>query len=139
MLAVHVVKAQENENVRKAVDLLFDGMRTGDSTLLRKVFNPNSSLTSFSRNEKDSVIIHKSDAESFIKAAGKPHKEKWDERIYDVKILIDDMMATVWAPYKFYLGDTFSHCGVNVFSMIKTASGWKIYEIKDTRRKTECL
>ncbi|KAA6441847.1 nuclear transport factor 2 family protein [Dyadobacter flavalbus] len=139
MLIANVAKAQETANVRKTVDLLFDGMRTGDSTLLRKVFNPGCSLTSFSRNEKDSVVIHRSDAESFIKAAGKPHKEIWDEKIYDVKILVDDMTATAWAPYKFYLGDTFSHCGVNVFSMIKTKSGWKIYEIKDTRRKTACL
>jgi hypothetical protein len=139
MLLMNAAKAQETEHVRKTVDQLFDGMRTGDSTLLQKVFDPNCSLTSFSRNKKDSVEIHKSDASSFIKAAGKPHKEKWDERIYDVKILVDDRLATVWAPYKFYLGDQFSHCGVNVFTLIKSESGWKIYEIKDTRRKTDCL
>jgi len=139
MFILNAAKAQETENVRKTVDLLFDGMRAGDSTLLRKALNADCSLTSFSRNEKDSVIIHKSDANSFIEAAGKPHREKWDERIYNVKILVDDMTAIVWAPYKFYLGDKFSHCGVNVFTMIKTESGWKIYEIKDTRRKEECL
>lgn len=139
MLVVNTTRAQETDNVRKTVDLLFDGMRAGDSTLLQKAFNPDCSLTSFSRNEKDSVTIHKSDAASFIKAAGKPHKEKWDERIYDVKIRVDDLMATVWAPYKFYLGDKFSHCGVNVFTLIKTEGGWKIYDIKDTRRKTACL
>jgi len=139
MLTVNIVQAQENEHVRRNVDLLFHGMRAGDSTLLLKVFAPDCSLTSFSRNEQDSIIIHKSDAASFIKAAGKPHKEKWDERIYDVKIMADDLMATVWAPYKFYLGDKFSHCGVNVFTLIKTENGWKIYEIKDTRRKTACL
>jgi hypothetical protein len=75
---------------------------------------------------------------NFVTAVGKTHPEKWDERIYDVKISADGPMAVVWAPYKFYRGEIFSHCGVNVFTMIKTRQGWKINAITDTRRKTGC-
>jgi hypothetical protein len=48
-------------------------------------------------------------------------------------------MASVWAPYKFYLGDKFSHCGVDVFQLMKTGDGWKIIYIVDTRRKGDCV
>lgn len=136
----NIASAQSQEAaIRASVDKLFDGMRSGDSSALRSVFQPQSILTSISVNAKDSVVSHQGKTEEFIAAVGKPHPKKWDERIYDVKISVDGPMAIVWAPYKFYLGDTFSHCGVNVFTMIKTPQGWKINAITDTRRKETCL
>jgi hypothetical protein len=56
---------------------------------------------------------------------------------YDIKI--DDNMAIAWTPYEFYITDKFSHCGVNVFTLIKTEQGWKIAGIIDTRRKEKCV
>lgn len=135
-----IVSAQSQDAaVRASVDKLFDGMRSGDSSVVRSVFIPLSTLTSVSTHAKDSVMTHVSKTDDFVAAVGKPHTEKWDERIYDVKISVDGPMAIVWAPYKFYRGETFSHCGVNVFTMIKTKSGWKINTITDTRRKSDCL
>ena len=123
---------------REVVDKLFTGMRNGDSTLVRSVFTKAAALTSISKNAADSTVTHKGSIDGFVKAVGTPHNDKWDERIYDVKVSIDGPMAVVWAPYKFYLGDKFSHCGVNVFSLIKTGTGWKINDITDTRRKEAC-
>lgn len=138
-LTAHTAWAQvEASAVRQVVDRLFDGMRNGDSTTVRNVFSKSGTLTSISKNAADSVIIHKGSVDGFVKAVGTPHNDKWDERIYDVKVSIDGPMAVVWAPYKFYLGDKFSHCGVNVFNLIKTGSGWKINDITDTRRKDAC-
>lgn len=135
----NVMAQSQDVAIRASVDKLFDGMRSGDSSVVRSVFIPQSTLTSVSINAKDSVMTHVSKTDDFVAAVGKPHTEKWDERIYDVKISVDGPMAIVWAPYKFYRGETFSHCGVNVFTMIKTKSGWKINAITDTRRKTDCL
>lgn len=128
----------DETDARKVVDKLFDGMRNGDSTAVRSVFTKQCTLTSISKNASDSTVTHKGTVDSFVKAVGTPHKNKWDERIYDVKISIDGPMAVVWAPYKFYAGEKFSHCGVNVFNLIKTGSGWKINDITDTRRKDAC-
>ncbi|MDR6807663.1 hypothetical protein J2Y45_004863 [Dyadobacter sp. BE34] len=128
----------DETDARQVVDKLFTGMRTGDSTAVRSVFTKTAALTSISKNAADSVITHKGSVDGFVKAVGTPHKEQWDERIYDVKVSIDGPMAVVWAPYKFYLGDKFSHCGVNVFNLIKTNTGWKINDITDTRRKDAC-
>ena len=105
--------------IRKVVDQLFDGMRSGDSALVRSVFLKANSFSTISKNAKDSVVVRSDgDAEGFIKAVGTPQEEKWDERIYDVNIKTDGPMAIVWAPYKFYRGETFSHCGVNVFTLV---------------------
>jgi len=128
----------EEALIRTSVDKLFDGMRSGDSSMVRSVFTKQATLTSASIIEKDSVLINVSKADDFVTAVGKPHPQKWDERISNVKISIDGPMAIVWAPYKFYRGETFSHCGVNVFTMIKGKNGWKINAITDTRRKIDC-
>jgi len=48
-------------------------------------------------------------------------------------------MATVWAPYKFYYKGTFSHCGVDMFQLVRMKGGWKIVYLIDTRRKEPCL
>ena len=132
--------AQNNDaEIREVIDKLFKGMKSGDSAMVRSVFLRDNSFSTISKNSRDSVIVRSDgNAEGFIKAVGTAHKEIWDERIYDVVIKTDGPMAIVWAPYKFFLGDTFSHCGVNVFTIIQTANGWKIKEITDTRRKTDC-
>ena len=130
---------QQDMEIRAVVDKLFEGMRTGDSAMVRSVFMKDNSFTTISKNSRDSVIVRSDgNADEFIKAVGTPHKEKWNERIYSVNISADGPMAIVWAPYKFYRGETFSHCGVNVFTIIQTTTGWKIREITDTRRKDAC-
>ncbi|KAA0990213.1 nuclear transport factor 2 family protein [Dyadobacter aurulentus] len=128
----------QTSEVRATIDKLFDGMRAGDSLMLQSVFAKDCALTSISKNEADSLIVRTSGIQGFIKAVGTPHKDKWDEKIYDVKVSIDEPMAIVWAPYKFHLGDKFSHCGVNVFTLLHSKTGWKITGITDTRRKEAC-
>ncbi len=126
-------------DVKAAVDRLFTGMRTGDSSLVSQSFTNDATLQSVSLTLEGKVKVGKDAIAGFVKAVGTPHQEVWDERIYDLKIQVDGPMATVWAPYKFYLGEKFSHCGVNAFTLLKTENGWKIASITDTRRKESCL
>jgi len=134
------VSAQiEDSAVINVVNKMFTGMRKGDSSMIRSTFLNCAFMSSFSSNAQDSLIIRfEKSIDSFLKGIGTSHNEIWDERIDDVKILRDGPMAVVWAPYKFYLGDRLSHCGTNVFTLVKTKSGWKIREITDTGRKDNC-
>ncbi|MPR33814.1 nuclear transport factor 2 family protein [Salmonirosea aquatica] len=136
---VQLYAQSEPMEVKAAVDRLFTGMRTGDSSLVSQSFTADATLQSVSLTADGQIKIGKNAITGFVRAVGTPHKDVWDERIYDLKIQVDGPMATVWAPYKFYLGDKFSHCGVNAFTLIKTQHGWKIASITDTRRKEECL
>jgi hypothetical protein len=44
----------------------------------------------------------------------------------------------VWTPYAFYYDGNFSHCGVDSFQLARTAEGWKVVQIADTRRTQGC-
>jgi hypothetical protein len=67
-----------------------------------------------------------------------PDSVGFREEILNYQIKIDGPMANAWTPYKFWLNETFSHCGVNSFQLAKGRDGWKIIYLIDTRRKEEC-
>jgi hypothetical protein len=60
------------------------------------------------------------------------------ERMWAPHVVVHDPIAMVWTPYDFYLGGTFSHCGVDGFSLVRTADGWKIAGIIFTRETEAC-
>ncbi|WP_295676776.1 nuclear transport factor 2 family protein [uncultured Mucilaginibacter sp.] len=125
--------------VKQTINTLFTAMRKGDSTLLRSVFSKDMILQSVSNDKDGKAILSTEGADGFVKAIGTPHASVYDERIVFDGIKIDGDLAGVWAPYRFYLGDKFSHCGVDVFQLMRTADGWKIIYIVDTRRKDNCI
>jgi len=128
----------ETEAVKKVVNTMFEAMRKGDSSLLKSTFHKSMVLHSVGVRNGASVLSVEN-ADDFAKAIGTPHKGIYDERIVFGDIKIDGSLASVWAPYKFYLDDKFSHCGVDVFQLMKTGAGWKIIYIADTRRKDNCI
>lgn len=128
----------DQEGIKQTINTLFDAMRKGDSTLLRSTFAKDIVFQSIANKKDGSVALVTEKANDFIKQIGTPHKEMYDEQIVYNDIKIDGDLASVWAPYKFYLGKTFSHCGVDVFQLMKTKDGWKIIYIVDTRRKDNC-
>ena len=141
LIASFAAFAQQSatDGVKQSVNTMFDAMRKGDSTLLKSVFAKEMVLQSISTDKEGKAVISTDSANDFAKAIGTPHTAVYDERITYGDIKIDGDLASVWAPYKFYLGDKFSHCGVDVFSLMKTAAGWKIIYIVDTRRKDNCI
>lgn len=129
--------AGEEAAVAAAVRRLFDGMRAGDSAMVRAAFHPEATLRTVAVRQGQTVT--RTDAlQGFVTAVGTPHDQVWDERISDLQIRIDGPLATAWMNYTFYAGATRSHCGVNAFELVKMADGWKVTHIADTRRREGC-
>lgn len=126
------------EAVKSVVRQLFEGMKRGDSALVKAVFHQTAVLQSVATSKTGEIKVHTMPAQDFITAVGKPHTDVWDERIEFGQVMVDGPMASVWTPYKFYLGEKFSHCGVNSFQLYKSADGWKVLYLVDTRRKENC-
>lgn len=130
-------QSDEESAIKKTINNLFTGMKTGDSTLTRTAFAPAAIMQTIT-NKEGKTGIRTESVNDFIKFIGTLHQEKYDERIVFTKILIDGPLASVWTDYKFYLGEKFSHCGVNSFQLVKGDKGWQIVYIIDTRRKDKC-
>jgi hypothetical protein len=128
----------EQDAIKQTINTMFTAMRKGDSTMLRSTFAKGIAFHSVANKKDGSTALEIENPTDFIKLVGTPHKGVYDERVTFADIKIDGPLASVWAPYKFYLDDKYSHCGVDVFQLMKTADGWKIIYIVDTRRKDNC-
>jgi hypothetical protein len=53
-------------------------------------------------------------------------KQTMRERIWNPEVRIHGLIATVAAPYDFWIDGKQSHCGTDAFDLIKTEEGWKI-------------
>lgn len=125
--------------VMAVVNRLFDGMRAGDSAMVRAVFHPQLRMITGLVREGKPVIRVESSADEFVKAVGTPRPQPLDERIWGEKVEIDGPLASVWVDYALYVGERFVHCGIDHFLLVKGENGaWTILEIADTRRTTGC-
>lgn len=132
------VAAQSAEAEALAVvQRLFDGMRTRDTALLRSVFAPDARMLTV-LTPRGVPPLEFSSADEFVRIVGSATGPAWDERIHHTEVKVDGTLASVWAPYDFYLGDRFSHCGVDAVHLAKTAEGWKIVGLADTQRREGC-
>jgi hypothetical protein len=114
-------------------------MKSGDSARISPLFAKGCILQTISRNRAGEVEVRTDKIEDFLKFIGTPKTDVPDERISFGSVKIDGALASVWTPYKFYLGEKFSHCGANSFQLVRFSDGqWKVQFLIDTRRKVGC-
>lgn len=127
----------EQKAVLQVIMDVFDGMKKGDSALVKKSFTDDpKAYTIFTKDDK--TVHRKDNIQNFFNIVGSPHEGTWNEYSWNYEIKIDDSMAQVWCDYAFYLDDKFSHCGVDAFQLVKLDGDWKIFVLSDTRRKEGC-
>lgn len=142
----HFANTQENSIspsddeilVKQTIDQLFKGMREGDSAKVGSVFYTNARLMTCFIDRNNKLRNSEDKLNDFLIAVGTPHEGIWDEQIASISVMIDMHLAQVWTTYTFYLDDQFIHCGVNAFQLVKDNSGWKIMNLIDTRKTTDC-
>jgi hypothetical protein len=125
--------------VLAVVNRMIAGLNRGDSALARSTFHAKARLISIDLRRPDSSALRiEESAEAFIRSLGRPRTQAFEEKLTNVKTLIDGTLASVWADYTFHVGTTLSHCGVDHFLLVKEAGAWKIIELADTRRRVGC-
>lgn len=127
--------AADQEAVYAVVEKFFQGFNAKDSTVMKSTLFEEVQLFTTATNPQGLPVARTDAAEDLVRniAGAQP---KLDERISNPRISVADGLATVWVDYEFYADEKYSHCGVDVFMLVKTADGWKIAALADTRRKT---
>lgn len=125
----------QNEDVKKTITTFFDGFHAKDTLKMQSVCSSKLILQSIADNGTKSRLTNESVIEFLSSIASIPENIQFKEEILDYVIKVDGSMAHVWTPYKFSMNGTFSHSGVNSFTLFKESDTWKIIYIIDTRRK----
>lgn len=133
--------AQQSDTlqIQQTINRFFEGMKSADSTYIKTTITSTCSLRTVAVSKDGKVRLVDEQMSAFLTAVGtKKEGVIYDERLQGFDINIDGPMASAWTPYRFYVNEKFNHCGVNVFTLMKTTDGWKIIAIIDTRRKENC-
>ena len=51
---------------------------------------------------------------------------EFTERGFGATARVQDRVAQVWVPYDLYVGKTWSHCGVDAFTLLKSEGRWRV-------------
>ena len=60
------------------------------------------------------------------------------ERMFDPEVRIRGDLALVWSRYDLWIGETFSHCGTDLFELIRRDGRWLLLHASFTRERTGC-
>lgn len=131
--ALYIVPAHASDADEQAVlapiHAMFAGMSARDAAAIRKPTIPGGVMV-LMRDGKPVQMTF----EDFATRVGKPGKEKIEERIHDPLVKIDNDLAVVWAPFDFYVDGKVSHCGTDLFNMVRQNGEWLIASVADTSR-----
>ena len=127
----------EDREVLAVIQQLFDGMRAKDTARMRATLHPQARMVS--PGMRDGVAVVNVDTpERWLASVAGATGGPLDERTRNPVVHVDGALASVWVDYNFFVGERFNHCGVDTFHLVRTATGWKIIDLADTRRREGC-
>ncbi|WP_299712436.1 nuclear transport factor 2 family protein [uncultured Tenacibaculum sp.] len=132
-------ESAEKQEIKKVINLFFDGLHKGDSSLVSKTLHESIKVqTTYTNKEGKKVLVTES-KEKLLKAiASKKKSDVYFEKLLSFTIKIDGNLASVWTPYEFYYNGNFSHCGANSFQLFNNNGTWEIIYLVDMRRRENC-
>jgi hypothetical protein len=116
--------ATEVDAVLKIVQIFFDTMTAKDVEGARQILQPQGRFHAMRMRDGKPDVRGFSNEEYF--ADLQASKQTMRERIWNPEVRVSGLIASVRAPYDFWLDGKLSHCGIDQFDLIKTEAGWKI-------------
>jgi len=120
------VQAQTADSENKAViavaDSVLAALTSGDSTTLARLTLDSAIVGGVGvRDGVERMSLHTWGL--YIHRTG---PSSFTERGFDETARVQDRMAQVWVPYDLYVGDKWSHCGVDAFTLMKSEGRWRV-------------
>ena len=113
------------------VQRLFDALETGDEGLLREVMDP--SVVMHFTETRDGETTFGSASVDALATRITTSEAPLIERFWDPTVMVNGELMTVWTPYDFYVGTEFSHCGIDVVTMLNEGGTPRIVALSWTR------
>jgi len=118
------VAPDEEAAVLATIDRFFEAMAARDMATFAALQMPDGMTYSQAMREGQWMLLRRTN-QQMIKA----HAEGSSavaETYWDPTVMIRDPIAVVWAPYEFRRNGEVSHCGVDVFNLLKIDGKWVI-------------
>lgn len=125
-LLTPLARAQSTEADSKAVlavaDTVLLALSNGDSKTLARLTLDSAVIGGAGlRNGVESLSLR-----SWGQYINRTGAATFNERGFGATARVQDRVAQVWMPYDLYLGDKWSHCGVDTFTLMKRDGRWRV-------------
>lgn len=117
-------KEKDEKAILEKVQQFFTSLEKQDTALYKSVFMDEATGWAI-RTRNDSVRISTWRTADRVKRLINPEAVV-EEKMLRYEIKIHDRIAMAWVPYTLSVSGKFSHCGVDLFTFLKTEEGWKI-------------
>ncbi|MGI9531552.1 hypothetical protein [Lutimonas sp.] len=121
--------------VKEKVDDFFKALEKQDTIALKKLWFSEGQVWAIDNTTDPttySMRFFKEDLNRF------DPKTILKESALSYEIKIHKGMAMAWVPYDFKVNGEFSHCGVDIFSLMKVDNQWKFISASYTVEKENC-
>ena len=136
-LPVQAGEKEEREAVLEVLSRFFDAMTRRDPGVWRKIMLPDG-MTYSQRHQPDGSKELARRTNLFLIENLSQGTGLLQERIWEPVVMVHRSIAVVWAPYDFHIDGKFSHCGVDVFELLKVSGKWKLGNALWTVERDRC-
>ncbi|TXE13270.1 nuclear transport factor 2 family protein [Algoriphagus aquimarinus] len=129
------VEKAEVAAVTAVVNQFFEALEKQDTVLLKQVASMEGQIWTVNNTvspARQRMRSFSDDLKTLIS------KNSFLETPLSMDVKIHEGMAMAWVPYEFRLNGDFSHCGVDVFTLVKKDDAWKIINLTYTIDKEGC-
>lgn len=144
LLAAPVLGAQpatdrqaDSAAVVKAAESLLHAISTRDTALARRVMLPGAQLASIA-DPASPTNGSRSQSDTTFMTTLATSKQAFLERMWTPTVSLFGSLAVVSAPYDFHIDKTFSHCGTDVFTLVRSRGEWRITHVVYTTQRVGC-
>ena len=120
----------EEKEILLKVQQFFDALETQDTVLFKSILLMDGQTWAISEKENAAKYSMRQFSD-FMKTLINPARII-EERMLSSEVKIHNRIAMAWVPYTLSISGKFSHCGVDIFTMLKTSEGWKIATVAYT-------
>ncbi len=125
----------EAQAVVAAAQQLFDAMEARDSTALRALLHPEAQVIGIAPGGR--ARVSPGGIEAWIRDVA--HSEATlQERMRSPRVEVAGDLATLWAPYVFYVDGQCSHCGTDAFQFVREGAAWRLLVVTFTMQREGC-
>lgn len=123
----------EEQAILRSVQKIMDGVAQRNHAMVKEQLVPGGMATLI--REGKPLQLH---FDAFVERLPTTGETKLEERLYDPLVRIDDDIAVVWVPYKYFIDEKLDHCGTDLLSLLRRDGRWLVSGIADNSRK-DCL
>jgi hypothetical protein len=95
-------------------------------------------MTFAQRFDDDAVHPIRTRTHAELVSAMSQSGQRYAERMWDPIVKVHGPIAMVWTPYEMHVDGEFSHCGIDIFEMLRVEGQWRIANASWTAEAVGC-